>query len=248
MPTHTLASPDDGAQLTGLADWAVTVMDALGAPGAGVLVAAENLFPPLPSELILPLAGFTASQGGMSLAAALIWTTIGSLVGAIALYWIGRAFGRRRMYWIVHRMPLVDVEDLLRTEEWFDRHGSAGIFFGRMVPIFRSLISIPAGIEKMPILRFALLTTAGSAIWNTIFVVAGYVLGENWQTVETYAGTFQTIVIVVVVVAVVWWVTKRVLRNRRGKGDQQITVEEALERRARHDEELASRPSRGDGG
>lgn len=203
------------ADLGGIADWAVNVMEAIGAPGAGLLVALENLFPPLPSEVILPLAGFTASQGSFSLAGAMFWTTLGSVVGAIALYWIGAALGRRRLRNIVDKMPLVDLHDLDRTEAWFDRHGKAAIFFGRMIPVFRSLISIPAGIERMSFTTFVLLTAAGSLIWNAIFVLAGYYLGENWHIAEQYAGTFSRIVLIAVTAFVVWWVVKRIRRNRQ---------------------------------
>ena len=99
-----------------------------------------------------------------------------------------------------------------RTEQFFLRHGGATVFFGRFIPIFRSLISIPAGVERMPLWKFTALTTAGSAVWNTVFVYAGYALGENWHVVEEYAGVFQTVVVVVVALAVAWFVTTRVWR------------------------------------
>jgi membrane protein DedA with SNARE-associated domain len=209
----------DGTELTGVAGWAVDLMERLGGPGAGLAIALENLFPPLPSEIILPLAGFTASQGDFTLAEALLWTTLGSLVGAVTLYWLGALFGRRRMRALAVRMPLVKVEDIDRAEDWFARHGHAAVFFGRMVPIFRSFISIPAGIERMPFGTFVLLTTAGSAIWNTVFVLAGYLLGEQWYRVEPYAGTFQTAVIAAVVLGVGYFVVSRLVRARRAPTD-----------------------------
>lgn len=207
------------AELTGVAGWAVDVMERLGGPGAGLIIALENLFPPLPSEVILPLAGFTASQGTFSLPGAIAWTTTGSVVGALLLYTLGAVFGRDRLRAVWGRLPLVNLEDLDRTEAWFSRHGKKAIFFGRMVPIFRSLISIPAGVERMPVLLFTLLTLAGSLIWNTIFVVAGYTLGENWHVVEQYAGIFQKVVIAAVVLGVGWFVVQRVrtLRSRRSE-------------------------------
>lgn len=199
-----------GTELSGVAGWAVSLMETLGGPGAGLVIAMENLFPPLPSEVILPLAGFTASQGTFTLQGAILWTTLGSVVGALALYLLGAALGRERFRAIWGRMPLVDLHDLDRTEAWFDKHGGKAVFFGRMIPIFRSLISIPAGIERMPLAKFFALTTAGSLIWNTLFVVAGYQLGENWHVVEQYAGVFQKIVIAAVVLFVVWFVVSRV--------------------------------------
>ena len=204
-------------ELTGVAGWAVDIMERLGGPGAGLVIALENLFPPLPSEVILPLAGFTASQGTFTLQGAILWTTLGSFVGALALYSLGAALGRERFRAIWGRLPLVNMEDLDRTEAWFDRHGRKAVFFGRMIPIFRSLISIPAGIERMALPVFLALTLAGSLIWNTIFVLAGYQLGENWHLVEGYAGILQKVVIVVVALAVGWFVVQRVraLRSRR---------------------------------
>ncbi|RIK17835.1 MAG: hypothetical protein DCC50_00435 [Acidobacteria bacterium] len=190
-------------------------METLGGPGASLAIAAENLFPPIPSEIILPLAGFTASQGTFTLAGAIFWTTLGSVVGALALYLVGRAFGRERFRAVWSRLPLVNLDDLDRTEAWFARHGAKTVFFGRMVPIFRSLISIPAGLEAMPAWLFLSLTTAGSLVWNSIFVVAGYQLGENWFRVEPYADTFQKIVIAVVVLVVGVWAVRRALSNRR---------------------------------
>lgn len=202
-------------ELGGIAGWAVSVMEAIGAPGAGLLVALENLFPPIPSEVVLPLAGFTASQGNISLAGAIVWTTVGSVVGAITLYWLGAALGRDRLRVIVDKLPLVDLHDLDRTENWFNRHGKSTVFFGRMVPVFRSLISIPAGVERMSLWLFVLLTAAGSLIWNSLFVLAGYFLGQNWQVAQQFAGIFSRIVLGAIVVIVGWWVLKRLRRNRK---------------------------------
>jgi len=205
----------DPAELTGVAGWAVDLMERLGAPGAGLAVALENLFPPLPSEIILPLAGFTASQGSFTFAGALFWTTLGSVLGALALYGIGAALGRDRMYRIWEHVPLVKVGDLERTEAWFARHGRKAVFFGRMIPIFRSLISVPAGIERMPVWQFLGLTLAGSLIWNGLFVTLGFYLGEQWYRVEEYVGVFQYVVIAAVVLAVSWWLVVRVRSMRR---------------------------------
>jgi membrane protein DedA with SNARE-associated domain len=201
-----------------IADWAVSVMEALGAPGAGLAIALENLFPPLPSEVILPLAGFSASRGTFGLTEAVVWTTLGSVVGALVLYRLGAWLGPQRLRSIVARVPLMDVADVDRAEAWFARHGSKAVFFGRMIPLFRSLISIPAGIERMSLVRFTLLTAAGSAIWNTTFIVAGYSLGENWHRVEQYAGAAQLIVIGAVAVALAVFVGKRLRRRRLRDG------------------------------
>ncbi|TDC22990.1 DedA family protein [Streptomyces sp. 8K308] len=193
------------------------MMEALGAPGAGAAIALENLFPPLPSEVILPLAGFTASQGNMSLWAALVWTTIGSVVGAMALYWVGALLGRDRLIAVAAKLPLVKISDIEKTEAWFAKHGAKAVFFGRMIPIFRSLISVPAGVEKMRVSTFLLLTTLGSAIWNSLFVLAGYRLGEDWERVSELVSVYSRVVLVVVALALLAFIAFRVTRPGAGK-------------------------------
>lgn len=203
--------------LSNIAQWAVDLMETLGSPGAGLAIALENIFPPLPSEVILPLAGFTASRGSFSLIEVLIWTTLGSLLGALALYGLGYWLGSERLKKIVARIPLMKVSDVERSEAWFAKHGSSAVFFGRMLPIFRSLISIPAGVTHMRLWRFIVLTTAGSAIWNSIFVIAGFLLGENWHLVEEYANILQYVVIAIVLVVLISMVTMRIRSLRREK-------------------------------
>jgi membrane protein DedA with SNARE-associated domain len=205
------------AEPGGVAGWAIRIMETLGAPGAGVAVALENLFPPIPSEVILPLAGFTASQGDMSLVAAIAWTTLGSVAGAVVLYWIGALIGPERIRAVAAWLPLVKVADIDRTEAWFRRHGRKAVFLGRMVPLFRSFVSIPAGIERMPMATFLVLTTLGSLIWNTLFVLAGYFLGEQRQVIEEYAGTYQNLVLAAGTLAVLAFVVVRLRVARRNR-------------------------------
>ncbi|MCG5213655.1 DedA family protein [Streptosporangium sp. KLBMP 9127] len=202
-------------EIGGIAGWAIGLMEQMGEPGAGLAIALENLFPPLPSEVILPLAGFAASRGDLSLVGAILWTTIGSVLGALALYGVGALLGRDRTIAIASKLPLVKIADIEKTEAWFARHGVKTVFFGRMIPIFRSLISVPAGVQRMPMTKFLLFTTLGSLIWNTIFVMAGYLLGENWGVVEEYAGVLSKAVIVVCALALVWFVVTRFTRERR---------------------------------
>lgn len=199
----------NGSVSNAIADWAVDVMSALGGPGAGLLIALENLFPPLPSEIILPLAGFAAARGEIGLVEAIVWTTIGSVVGAVALYYIGQLLGRDRMRRLAYRMPLVSVEEFDKTERWFQKHDTKAVFFGRMLPLFRSFISIPAGLEKMPMAKFLLYTAAGSLIWNSIFVIAGYQLGANWHVVEEYAEIFKYAVVAVVAAGLGFYLVRR---------------------------------------
>ncbi|BDM69610.1 hypothetical protein HEK616_30970 [Streptomyces nigrescens] len=211
MHVMYLALPQEPAN--GIAGWAAHLVDVLGGPGAGLAIALENLFPPLPSEVILPLTGFAAGQGVLTLVSALFWTTLGSVVGAVILYWIGMLFGRERMHAIWAKLPLVKASDLVRTEEWFARHGTKAVFLGRMVPIFRSLISVPAGVERMPLPVFIMLTTLGSLMWNSVLVLAGYWLGDQWAVVEGYVGILSKVVVVLVVGALVGYVAVR-LRGR----------------------------------
>ncbi|WP_031042537.1 DedA family protein [Streptomyces sp. NRRL F-5650] len=211
MDHITLALPQEPAD--GVAGWAADLVDSLGGPGAGLAIALENLFPPLPSEIILPLTGFAAGQGVLSLFAALFWTTLGSVAGAVVLYGTGALFGRERVYAIWARLPLVKVSDLERTEAWFAKHGTKAVLLGRMVPIFRSLISLPAGLARMPLPVFAALTALGSLMWNTVLVMAGYWLGDQWETVGDYVGVISKGVLVLVAAALVCYVVAR-LRSR----------------------------------
>jgi membrane protein DedA with SNARE-associated domain len=211
-----LATPGGNTELTGLAGFAVDVVDTLGATGVGLLVAAENLFPPLPSEVILPLAGYVASQGRMSLVLAIVGATLGSYLGALALYALGALLGRDRLRRVVDRLPLVDVSDLDRAEDRFRRHGSAAVLFGRCVPVVRSLISIPAGVERMPLGRFSAYTLAGSAVWNSIFIVGGHQLGDRWRDVGRYSDPLNYAVIAIIALLLARFVVKRVRRARAG--------------------------------
>jgi membrane protein DedA with SNARE-associated domain len=203
----------------GLAGLAVDLMDKLGGPGAALLVGIDNIFPPMPSELVLPLAGFAASQGTMSLFMAIFWTTLGSVAGALLTYGLGAWLGRDRVRSLIIRAPLMKASDFDRTERWFQKHGKKAVFLGRMVPLFRSLISLPAGVERMPMWQFLSLTTLGSLIWNSGFVVAGYLLGANWQVVDQYAGIFQKVVIGAIALAIVVFVVVRVRDRRRSRSD-----------------------------
>lgn len=196
MLTHVTIQANQ--EIDGLAGFMIDLMESLGLVGVAIAVGLDNLFPPIPSEIVLPMAGLAASQGTFTLGGALFATTAGSVIGAMMMYWIGRGFGRDRTAWLFSVIPLLRISDLEKTEAWFEKHGAKAVFFGRMVPIFRSIISVPAGVEKMSQVKFLVLTTAGSLIWNTIFVMAGFQLGENWHVIEPYADWFQRLVILAV--------------------------------------------------
>ena len=175
------------AELTGLAGVATDVMDALGEIGVGVLVLAENVFPPIPSEVVLPLAGYLASRGRMDLTLVIVAATVGSVLGALLLYEVGVRVGRTRLRRFIDWMPLLEGEDLDNAEAWFARHGQASVLLGRCIPVVRSLISVPAGFAEMPRWRFLVLTAIGSGVWNTVFVGAGYALGEQFDEIDHLA-------------------------------------------------------------
>ena len=204
------------AELTGLAGVATDVMDALGEIGVGVLVLAENVFPPIPSEVVLPLAGYLASRGRMDLTLVIVAATVGSVLGALLLYEVGLRTGRARIRRLVDRMPLLELEDMDKAEAWFARHGQSSVLIGRCIPVVRSLISLPAGLEEMPRWRFVLLTTIGSGLWNAVFVGAGYALGEQFDEIERYSGWLNTAVYVAILVLLLLGL-RRALRRRRAQ-------------------------------
>lgn len=200
-----------------LATWVTDVIESLGYPGLTILVAAENIFPPIPSEVILPLAGFLTGQGRFSFVLVLIASTLGSLIGALVLYAIGMGLGQagiRRLLVRYGHLALITPEDLTRAEDWFDRWGPIAVFTGRLVPVVRSLVSLPAGYRRMPLVQFVPLTIFGSLLWNGALVALGWALGENWHSIEEYVGLLQYVVIAVVALLVLKFVWSR-LRHRR---------------------------------
>jgi membrane protein DedA with SNARE-associated domain len=206
-----LLATTDPDELTGLAGWVVDVIERLGPLGVGALIALENVIPPIPSEIILPFAGFTASQGDLNLVAAWLAATIGSVVGALVLYGVGALLGRERLEllstqrWFI----LFSASDLARGEVFFARHGNKIVLLGRFIPLVRSIVSVPAGIERMPLARFVALTALGSGIWNGAFIGIGYAAGDNWDQVETYVQPFSYLAVLLLAVAGVWLVVRR---------------------------------------
>ncbi len=201
------------AGLTGLAGVATDVMDALGEIGVGLLVLAENVFPPIPSEVVLPLAGYLASRDRMDLGLVVLAATVGSVLGALLLYEVGTRTGSGRLRRLVDRMPLVEAEDFDRAESWFERHGELSVLIGRCIPVVRSLISLPAGVADMQRWRFIVLTAIGSGAWNAVFVVGGYALGEQFDQVERYSAWLNRAVYLAIAVLLVLGV-RRALRRR----------------------------------
>lgn len=190
-----------------LGQWIGYVMETFGSVGLAVLLLAENLFPPIPSELVLPLAGFFVERGELSFVGALVGSTTGSIAGALILYALG-LHGGRPLILRYGRVLRVKEKDLDRAEGWFERYGDSVVLFARVVPLARSVVSIPAGTLKMPLGRFTLLTALGSAAWNTLLIGAGWALGSNWTRVSDLVSQYSNVVLVLTLVAVVplgWW-------------------------------------------
>ena len=205
--------------LSNLATWVQDVIESLGYLGVALLVIAENLFPPIPSEIVLPFAGFVARRGDGSVIVMVLAATIGSVLGALILYAIAAAIGPERIHRFVVRFGRwfgVKENDMVRAEEWFDRRSNISVLVGRCVPLIRSLVSIPAGFRRMKLARFMLLTAIGSAVWNIALIGAGAALGDQWDRVGDYVGVFQWVVIAALV-AVVARFSLTKLRARRSR-------------------------------
>lgn len=208
------------AETGGVAGWVTDVISSIGEVGVGLLIALENIFPPLPSELILPFAGFAAERGDLNIYLAWVAATIGALVGALVLYWVGAALGYERLHDLSgHRwFVLFGQKDLERGERVFDRYQGAIIFTGRFVPLIRSAVSVPAGIARMPLLRFCLYTALGAGLWNAVFIYAGAVAGDNYDQIEGYVQPVSYAVVAVLLALVVALVV-RTVRRKHGGGD-----------------------------
>lgn len=203
--------------LDNIVEWVTTVVETLGYVGVAFLVALENVFPPIPSEVILPLAGFVAGEGKASLPGMVVAATVGSVVGAWILYGISAAIGPERLHQFLVRYGRwfgVKERDLIRAEDWFDRRAGTAVLIGRCVPLIRSVVSIPAGFRRMPLLRFTLYTAIGSLLWNTTLIGAGAILGERWERVGDVVGLLQGVVIVAIVGLVLFFVWRKVVLPR----------------------------------
>lgn len=201
-----------------LKEWIVSTMGSLGYWGIGLLMFLENLFPPIPSELIMPLAGFTAFQGKMELFPAIAAGVIGTILGAYPWYYLGKLVSEERLArWVdrYFRWLGISGQDINKSQRWFQKYGNAAVFFCRMVPGVRTLISLPAGIEEMPIVPFTLYSTGGTIIWVTFLTLAGYYLGKNYNLVDQYLDPISKIVLGGLVVAFIVWVARRNLKRRR---------------------------------
>jgi membrane protein DedA with SNARE-associated domain len=198
-------------------EWIVNTMTAFGYVGIAALMFLENLFPPIPSEFIMPLAGFTAAQGKLSMMGVIVAGTIGTILGALPWYYAGRLLGVQRLAVYVDRYGKwlgVSGKDITQSNEWFHRHGLKAVFFGRLVPAVRTLISVPAGITNMPMLPFLGFSTIGTVLWVGLLSYAGFFLGENYKNIEPFIDNITKVVVAVVGIAVVVFIAKR-LREKK---------------------------------
>ena len=190
----------------------IETINSFGYVGIAFLMALENIFPPIPSELIMPLAGFTASQGKLEFLPVVIAGTIGSVLGASPWYFLGRYWGLKRTKKIADKYGkwlTVSGEDVEKAKLWFDRRGYVATGLGRLVPGIRTYISIPAGISKMPLLPFLVYSTIGSLAWVALLTYCGYVLGENYEKVSTYLKPISIFVLILILSTSIYWIIKR---------------------------------------
>ena len=201
----------------------ISFMDQFGYLGIMLLVALENVFPPIPSEVILAFGGFMTTYTSLHVVGVIISATIGSVVGAIILYFIGKLLNKERLISIVSgkvgKILRLKPKDIEKADKWFDERGNVAVFFCRFVPIVRSLISIPAGMSDMPIRSFLLFTTIGTLIWNTVLVILGSKMGEDWTKIVDFISEYASITLIVLVIGfiafVAWFYFGRLHKKKK---------------------------------
>lgn len=195
-----------------ISEWVLAIMAKFGYLGIIFAMFAENIFPPIPSEVIMPAAGFAVARGDLNLFLVILAGTFGTVLGALPLYYLGTLFNKERLVIFTEKYGkwvFVKADDVLSASEWFNAHGKKAVFFGRMVPGIRSLISIPAGMNNMPLLPFVILTTMGAGIWTTLLTLAGYYFGQNYEVIETMLAPYSKFFLILAVLIVIGWLIKR---------------------------------------
>lgn len=201
-----------------ISEWVLSIMAKFGYFGILFAMFAENVFPPIPSEVIMPAAGFAASKGDLNLLMVILAGTLGTVLGALPLYYLGRVFDKERLVTFTEtygKYVFITPNDVTSANDWFEKHGKIAVFFGRMVPGVRSLISIPAGMNKMPLLPFLVLTALGSSVWTSVLTLAGYYLGQNYDVIEGILAPYSKGISVFIVFIVVGWLVKRRLSSHK---------------------------------
>ena len=209
----TIPFANDPSELGGIVGFAAGLMQTLGEWGVGLFTLLETVFPPIPSEVILPLAGFLSQQGEMSLALVIVTSTLGAYLGALILYGLGAWLGLERAIRLLGKLPLVDEDDFRKAADWFNRHGRPAVFFGRFIPGVRSLISLPAGAARMNLVTFSLFTILGSALWNSLLIGLGAALGTQYKLIDEYSHWLNYAVYAAIGGVVLWLIIRRVRRG-----------------------------------
>lgn len=191
-----------------LVQYFIDIMSALGYGGLTLLMALESMVAPVPSEAVMPFAGFLLYMGKMSFWPIVAFSTIGTIVGSVLSYVIG-LYGGRPFIRRFGKYLLLNEEHLAMTERFFARFGEKSIFISRFVPVVRHLISIPAGIGKMNLLKFCIYTIFGGAIWNTFLAIVGYYLGSRWEEIRKYSEVLDIVFVVLIILAVSYFVHQR---------------------------------------
>ncbi len=191
-------------------EFILSIMNQFGYIGVFLLIAIENIFPPIPSEVILLFGGFMTTYTRLNIIGMVIASTLGSVIGAIVLYYIGKIFNKDRLKKIISgkigKIIRLKPSDIDKADQWFDKKGNKTVFFCRFVPLIRSLISIPAGMSEMPMGKFLLYTVIGSTIWNTVLIIVGSIVGENWTSILNILDTYSHIVVILLAIIVVVFV------------------------------------------
>ncbi|WP_066378679.1 MULTISPECIES: DedA family protein [unclassified Anabaena] len=193
-------------------DWITNIISGMGYLGIAFLMLLENIFPPIPSELIMPLAGFTVQQGKLSLPWVILAGTIGSIIGALPWYYLGKLVSEQRLRrWVNQygKWLTLSGDDLDKSKRWFRNYGGAVVFFGRLIPGIRTYISIPAGLEEMSLIPFLLYSTFGTVLWVGLLSYAGYILGQNYQIVKQYLSPISLVVLVIIIISFGLWLWQR---------------------------------------
>jgi membrane protein DedA with SNARE-associated domain len=203
-------------------EWILNTMNSLGYWGIGLLMFAENLFPPIPSELIMPLAGFTVSKGNMNFTLAVLAGVVGTILGALPWYYAGKLLGEERLKHLADKYGkwiTVSSQDIDKATRWFNRYGNKAVLFGRLVPGVRTLISLPAGLSEMPLVPFLIYSTLGTTAWVMLLTFLGFQLGEKYELVEEYLGPASKVVLVILIVAFIAWVVMKQQKAKRRRGN-----------------------------
>jgi membrane protein DedA with SNARE-associated domain len=212
-----------------LAEYFTYAIEQGGYLGAGLLMALESMVAPVPSELVMPFVGFLVVEGKFSLTAAILVTSLGSIIGSLVSYYMGY-YGGRPVVLKLGRYLLLNREHLEWTELWFSRHGSWTIFVSRFIPVVRHLISIPAGLGRMRVLPFVIYTLIGATIWNSFLLFCGYKLRKNWTLVEQYTKELDIAVAVGLVICGIWFVAVHLRRGRAQSSDRERAAADAAGR------------------